>query len=117
MLSKDDCIRLHHMVDAAREAMGFAKGRSRDDLDKDAMLFRALINSLAVVGEAAAHLSPEACAWDTSIPWPQIVGMRNRLIHAYFDIDPDAVWLTVTQDLPTLADRLQSMLDTACQES
>ncbi|MBW7865873.1 MAG: DUF86 domain-containing protein [Candidatus Hydrogenedentes bacterium] len=116
MLPKDDCVRLRHMVDAAREAMSFVAGRSRAELDSDAMLSRALVNCLAVVGEAAARLSPESRACDTSIPWPQIVGMRNRLIHAYFDIDQDEVWLTVTEDLPTLADRLQSLLDTACQE-
>lgn len=116
MLSKDDCIRLRHMIDAAREAMGFVGGRSRAELDNDAMLSRALVSCLAVVDEAAAHVSPEARACDTSIPWLQIVGMRNRLIHAYFDIDQDEVWLTVTEDLPTLVDRLQSMIDTACQE-
>jgi uncharacterized protein with HEPN domain len=117
MLTRDDCIRLRHLIDAAREAMAFVAGRSRADLDSDAMLSRALVNCLAVVGEAAANLSPEARACDASIPWPQIVGMRNRLIHAYFDIDQDEVWLTVTEDLPALADRIQSMLDTACQET
>jgi uncharacterized protein with HEPN domain len=105
------------MVDAAREALGFVAGRSRGDLDSDVMLSRALVNCLAVVGEAAAHLSPEARAYDASVPWPRIVGMRNRLIHAYFDIDQDEVWLAVTEDLPTLADQLQSILDAACQES
>jgi len=62
------------------------------------MLSRALVSCLAVVGEAAAHLSPEARACDASVPWHQIVGMRNRLVHAYFDIDQDEVWLAVTED-------------------
>lgn len=105
------------MADAAREAMGYAAGRSRSDLDQDTMLARALVNCLAVVGEAAARVTPETRARDESIPWAQIVGMRNRLIHAYFDIDQDEVWRTVTEDLPTLANRLQALLDEAGREA
>jgi uncharacterized protein with HEPN domain len=111
MLSKDDQVRLRHMVDAANEAMRYAAGRSRGDLDSDSMLARALVNCLAVIGEAAARVACETRDRDASIPWPQIVGMRNRLIHAYFDIDQDEVWKAVTEDLPILASRLQALLD------
>ncbi len=104
------------MVDAAREAMAYAASRTRNDLDQDTMLARALVNCLAVVGEAAARLTPEARARDESMPWAQLVGMRNRLIHAYFDIDQDEVWRTVTEDLPVLGSHLQAMLDAADQE-
>lgn len=111
MLTKDDRIRLIHMADAAREAMGYAAGRSRSDLDTDTMLARALVNCLAVIGEAAARITSKTRGREASIPWARIVGMRNRLIHTYFDIDQDEVWKTVMEDLPILAERLQALLD------
>jgi uncharacterized protein with HEPN domain len=116
MLPKADRIRLTHMLDASREAMTYAEGRSRGDLDTDTMLARALVNCLAIVGEAATRVSSETRAREESIPWPQITGMRNRMIHAYFDIDEDEVWRTVIEDLPVLAKRLQAFLDAAGQE-
>lgn len=111
MLSKDDRIRLMHMVDAAREAIGYTMGRTREDLATDTMLTRALVNCLAVIGEAAVRICPETRSRDDSIPWIQIVGMRNRLIHAYFDIDHDEIWKAVKEDLPTLISRLQTILN------
>ena len=99
MLPKDDLVGVRHMLDATTEALGYVAGRTRSDLDTDSMLARALINCLSVIGEAAARVRSETQERDAHIPWAQIVGMRNRLIHAYFDIDPDEVWMTVTEDL------------------
>jgi len=82
MLAKPDRIRLMHIVDPAREAMAYANGRSRGDLDQDRMLARALVNCLSIVGESAARLTFEARERNQSIPWAEIVGMRNRLTHA-----------------------------------
>ena len=53
---------------------------------------------------------------NNSIPWAQIVGMRNRMIHAYFDVDQDEVWRTVTEELPVLAEQLRAILDAAEQQ-
>lgn len=110
MLPKDDLVRVRHMLDAANEALGYIAGRTRRDLEADSMLARALINCLSVIGEAATRVGAATRDRDADIPWAQIVGMRNRLIHAYFDIDQDEVWMTVTEDLPELADRLQALL-------
>lgn len=104
------------MLDAAREAMGFVEDRSCDDLTTNTMLLRALLNCLAVIGEAAARIAPETRERDVEIPWTKIVGMRNRLVHAYFDVDEAEVWRTVIQDLPTLANRLKALLDAATSE-
>lgn len=79
MPSRDDRIRLRHMLDASREAMGYMLERMRSDLEEDTMLARALVNCLAVIGETAACVTPETRRLDESIPWAQIIGMRNRL--------------------------------------
>lgn len=90
------------MADAAAAAVRFATGRSRLDLDRDEMLLFALVRAVEIVGEAAARLSHDARAAMPNIPWSLIVGMRNRLVHAYFDVDRDILWTTVTEALPAL---------------
>jgi Uncharacterized conserved protein len=107
---KSDRIRIQHMLDAAREAMGFCAGRSRTHLGADRVLALALVKSIEIVGEAASKVGPELRSRHPEIPWQNIVGMRNRLIHAYFDVDLDRVWDTVTDDLPPLADALDALL-------
>jgi uncharacterized protein with HEPN domain len=109
-MPKDDKIRLRHMLDAAREASALARGRARKDLDSDRALALALVKCIEMAGEAAARLSPEGRALAPGLPWSEIVGMRNRLIHAYFEIDYDRVWDTVVVDLPPLIQALETAL-------
>jgi uncharacterized protein with HEPN domain len=113
MIPKNDQHRMRHMLEAAREAVGYAKGRSREDLDRDTMLTRAILQCVAVLGEAASRVSRETRAQTPTLPWPQIVGMRNRIIHAYFDINLDEVWGTVVTDLPALERELSKFLESA----
>jgi uncharacterized protein with HEPN domain len=97
------------MIDALREALGFSKGKSRVDFDHDRMLALAIIKELEIVGEAATKVSAEGRAACSQIPWADIVGMGNRLIHGYFDIDLDLVWNTVVDDLSPLLAQLESV--------
>ena len=107
---KDDRIRMQHMLDAAMEAESFAANRSRSDLDHDRMLVLSLVKDVEIIGEAAVHVTEETRSAYPQIPWLEIVGMRNRLIHAYFDIDLDRVWDTVVEDLPPLIRMLKKFL-------
>ncbi len=112
-MQKDDAVRLRHMLDAAREAESFAKNKTRGSLDTDRKLVLALIKSIEIIGEAAAKVT-QKCREDLpQIPWPNIIGMRNRLIHAYFDINLDILWKTVTEDLPPLIAELEKILPPA----
>ncbi len=95
------------MLDAAREAMSFAAGRSRGDLERDRMLVLAIVKDVEIIGEAAARVSPAMQASHPEIPWAQIIATRNRLIHAYFDVDLQVVWDTVTDDVPQLVRLLE----------
>ncbi|MBI4388555.1 MAG: DUF86 domain-containing protein [Nitrospinae bacterium] len=98
------------MLDASREALAFARNKSRNDLDTDRMLLLALVKSIEIIGEAASRLSESRRDEYPHVPWKNIVNMRNRLIHAYFDIDLDTVWNTVTGDLPPLAAEIEKIL-------
>ena len=112
---KDDGIRLHHILDASRKAVEFSQGRSRNDLNADSMLSLALVRLLEVIGEAARALSEECCTAHPDIPWKKMRGMRDRLVHGYFDVNLDVVWETITKDLPPLIvviERLISQKDT-----
>jgi uncharacterized protein with HEPN domain len=99
---RDDAIRLRHMLDAAREAIGFARGRVRADLDGDRMLVLSLVKDIEIIGEAAYQISQSTRDQLRNIPWDDIIGMRHRLVHAYFDINLDILWRTVKDDLPAL---------------
>ena len=106
-MEKDDNLRIQHMLEAAQEALTFAKGKARADLDSNRMLARALVDCLRIVGEAARQISPETRQANAAIPWQDIIGMRNRLVHAYFDVNLDVVWQTVQEDLPALVEALE----------
>jgi uncharacterized protein with HEPN domain len=109
-MSPDDRIRLQHMADAAEAALRFCQGRMRADLDSDDMLRFALTRAVEILGEAASRVSEEARAQTPGIPWAPVVGMRNRLVHAYFDVDADILWTTVNDSLPALLSELQAAL-------
>jgi uncharacterized protein with HEPN domain len=99
------------MLDAARKAVRRAAGRSREDLDdEDDDLADALVHRISVIGEAATKVSADVRLELGEIPWADVIGMRNRLIHAYFDINLDILWATVQDSLPVLIQRLEFAL-------
>lgn len=106
----DDLSRLLHMRDAAIEAIDFASGRMRDELNTNRMLTLALVKDIEIVGEAASRISAECRARYPQLSWVQIIGMRNRLTHAYFEVNLDIVWQVVTNDLPTLVMELEQII-------
>ena len=109
-MNESDIIRLRHMLDAAREALSFIVGRSPEDLSRDRMLLLALVKEIEIIGEAASRISDESRKSLTQIPWPKIIAMRNRLIHAYADVDLSIVWDTLTGALPELLRELEIAL-------
>jgi uncharacterized protein with HEPN domain len=98
------------MLDAAREATSLTAGKSRSDLDRERTLALALVKLIEILGEAASRVTERGRQAHPAIPWRDIVAMRNRLIHGYFDIDLDRVWDTVTDDLPPLVAALEAAL-------
>ena len=105
-----DVTRLRHMLDAADKIQQFLDGHERTDLETDEMLALAIVRLLEIIGEAAARMSVDVQDELGEIPWAQIVGMRNRLIHGYFDVALDIVWAVVCDDLPDLTEHIRSVL-------
>ena len=109
-MRRDDLIRLFHMRDAACEALSFIEGKSRTDLNTNRMLVLSLVKDIEIIGEAAVKISKETVGQLSQIPWAEIIGMRNRLIHAYFEVDLDVLWKTAIEDVPSLIEELRKVI-------
>lgn len=109
-MHRDDRVRLQHMLDAAQECIEFARHSCREDLERDRKLILALVKEIEIIGEAAYQLSEDTRCQFPDIPWEDIVGMRHRLVHAYFDINLDILWNTVVKDIPPLVEELRKVL-------
>jgi uncharacterized protein with HEPN domain len=96
------------MLDAAKEARSFIVNRIRKDLDRDRILVLALMKDVEIIGEAAYQVSKATREGLPDIPWDDIIGMRHRMVHAYFDINLDILWITIQEDLPPLIALLES---------
>jgi uncharacterized protein with HEPN domain len=107
---KSNVIRLRHMLDACQKALRFTRGKLRKDLDDDEQLTLALVRLIEILGEAAAKVTPDVQVRYTSIPWKEIIGTRNRLIHGYEDVNLDILWQIISSDLPPLENELQAII-------
>lgn len=107
---KDERATLVDMLEFAREVCSISAGRSRPDLDTDRMLLRALERMLELLGECARRIPEKGRLAHPSIPWREMVGMRNIIAHEYGRVDLDLVWKTVQRDIPPLAAVLERIV-------
>lgn len=110
MSRRDDRTLLRDMLDYAEMALAAARGKQRSDLDEDFVLRGALERFVEVIGEAAGKVSLETQAQCPGIPWPDVTGMRHKLIHGYASVDRDILWAVVQEDLPGLISDLRAAL-------
>ena len=113
MTRRDDTVSIRHMFDRAVEAVEMARGRSRADLDRDRQLNLALVRLVEIIGEAAKRVGPAKREAHPQIPWTQIIGTRDRLIHGYDRVNFDILWRIVADELPSLVEHLKTILSNA----
>ncbi|MBM2812219.1 MAG: uncharacterized protein HW416_2978 [Chloroflexi bacterium] len=111
MTRHDDRVTLRQMLDHAEEAIAALGDRSKPELEADRFLGLVLVRLAEIVGEAARRLSDDLRQRHPEAPWPQIIGLRNRLIHGYDQVDVGVVWDVVHNDFPTLAAQLRRVLE------
>lgn len=109
-MEKKDLNRLSHMLDAAKAIQKHIKGKKQSDLDKNRLFLGGVIRELLLIGEAANAISLQTKA-QVPLPWKEVIGMRNQLIHAYFEINHKIVWITVTEDIPKLILELEKIIN------
>ncbi len=108
-MRRDDAYLLDMLL-AARDAVEFARGLTYAEFEYSRLHQNAIVKSVEVIGEAVSRLSLEIKDAHSEIAWREIVGMRNRLMHVYFDIDVGLVWDTVQNDLPALIAQIESLV-------
>lgn len=109
-MRRKDFFRLKHMHESCEAILSFMHGRTRLDLEHDRMLKSAVIRELQVIGEAAGKVSRHTQS-QYHLPWHQLIGMRNRLIHSYFVSDEEVIWVSVKKDIPRIKHILDNILD------
>lgn len=110
MSRRDSFVRLRHMLDYSREAVSMAKGKTVVELRENRQLGLALTHLVELIGEAASQVPDEFQTQYPRIPWPKIIGIRNRLIHGYDYVDYNILWGTITSDLPPLIAALEAII-------
>ncbi len=108
-MQRDDAYLLDILI-AARKACAFLEGLTWEAFTQSELHQNAVLRPLEIIGEAASHISPETRAAHPELPWTQMIGMRNRLIHEYFRIHLPTVWTTVQNDLPSLIALLEPLV-------
>jgi uncharacterized protein with HEPN domain len=101
-MQKDDSIYVGHILDAAQKVVLRIRGKTRTEYDANEDLQIVLSFLIQTIGEAASRISAEFRDTHSHIPWKQIVGMRNKIVHDYMNIDADIVWEVANRNIPTL---------------
>lgn len=107
---KDDSIFIEHILEAIDQIMDYTEGVNKEEFDTNRMRQDAVIRQIEIIGEAAKKISSATTQKFPEIPWKQMAGMRDKLIHNYFGVDIGTVWLTVKNDIPLLQQQLKNLI-------
>lgn len=110
MTRHDPKVSFLQMRDAVKEILFLTKNKSKEEIEKDRVLNLALTRLLEVIGEAASRVPTEIRSKHSNVPWSQVIGLRNRLIHAYDQIDQEVLWEIISEDLPALYQQLEKLI-------
>ncbi len=108
-MKKDDSVYLRHILDAISRIEEYTRGVEYEDFMDDHLIQDGVIRQIEIIGEATKRLSREIREKHSEIPWKDMAGMRDKLIHDYLGVDIDAVWDTVKRDVPTMKNKLEDI--------
>lgn len=105
-----DRVYIQHILDAIEKIERYVEGVSLTSLTEDEMRVDAVVRELEIIGEASNNLTEDFRAAHQDVPWQQVRGMRNRIVHEYFGVDIAVVWQTTQDDLPKLKELLKRLV-------
>jgi len=109
-VNKDNTVYIRHIYDAIKRLEEYLKGIDYESFLNNNLLQAGVIRELEIIGEASKKLGNDFKKQYPEIPWKNIAGMRDKLIHDYFGVDLDAVWETVERDIPELRNNLKQII-------
>ena len=101
-MKRDDKVYLHHILDAIELIQEYTRGMSENQFLSNSMAHDAVVRQIEIIGEAAGNVSKEFQEKHDELPWGQMIGIRNKIVHEYFNVNYSIVWDTVKDDLPSL---------------
>jgi uncharacterized protein with HEPN domain len=110
-MKKDDIVYLHHILDAIDLIEEYTEGMSEKEFLSNSMAHDAVVRQIEIIGEAARNIPDEFRLLHSGVPWGKMVGIRNKIIHEYFNVNLSVVWDTVQEDLPALKKVITSILE------
>ena len=111
-MKRDDTVYLRHIRDAIGAVADYLKGVDEEEFKRNRLLQDGVIRQVQIIGEATKRLSPGFRERHSHVPWSDIAAMRDKLVHDYFGVDVDTVWLTAIEDLPPLGREIDRLLET-----
>jgi len=106
---KDDLAYIEHILDCIRKIKEFTSGLSLKDFSVNELVQDAVIRNIEIIGEASKKISSDTKQIRYEIPWKEITGMRDKLIHDYLGVDVEVVWRTITEDIPALEKQIKGI--------
>ena len=110
MNERDDAVYLRHIVDAIGGIQVYLTDVDEPAFRQNTLIQDGVIRQIEIIGEAVRHLSPNLCDRHPGVPWQDLARMRNKLIHDYFGVSLEAVWLTARDDIPELRRQILMIL-------
>lgn len=106
---KNDQVYLEHILEAISKIESFVNCLTKFDFDRNVLIQDAVIRNFEIIGEATKKISKQFTQKHSGIPWQDMAGMRDKLIHDYLDVDLDVIWRTIESDLPLLKEMLSKI--------
>ena len=110
-MPRDDAVYLHHILDSISYIESYTQDATVEEFMADHLVQDGVIRQLEIIGEAVKSLTSGIKDKYDNVPWQDIAAMRNVLIHHYFGIDLDEIWLTVRNDIPDLKNYIKKIID------
>ena len=109
-MRKKDIVYIKHIRDAIELILDYTKELNESDFNAKVIVQDAVIRRIQVIGEAVKNVSTAFREKNSEIPWTKIAGMRDKIIHGYFNVDIDIVWEVIVKDIPTFKKKIMEII-------